>query len=117
MPMQRSPDLFGHEMVESRRSSPRSTVGQLRISGGLLLGAIADELAFAEAESLATGGSEIRRFAGLAWRTRWTARAHATVYVARTPRRFESDLASLGEQPFAQPRGRSRDVGPALVSL
>ena len=34
-----------------------------------LVGAIADELAVAEAESLATGGSAVRRFADLAWRT------------------------------------------------
>ena len=34
-----------------------------------LVGAIADELALAEAESLATGGSAVRRFADLPWRT------------------------------------------------
>jgi hypothetical protein len=35
-----------------------------------LVGAIADELAVAEAESLATDGSAVRRFVDLAWRTR-----------------------------------------------
>jgi Transposase DDE domain group 1 len=34
-----------------------------------LVGAIADELALAEAESLAMGGSAVRRFADFAWRT------------------------------------------------